>query len=89
MTPDQAIELTKNAVLTVALLAAPGMLGALIIGVLVGMFQAATQINEATLSFVPKLFILGFMLIATAPWILGVILDFTKNTFASLPDMMG
>jgi flagellar biosynthetic protein FliQ len=89
MTPDQAIEIGKNAIMMVALLSAPGMLGALIIGVVVGMFQAATQINESTLSFVPKLFILGFMLIATAPWMLGVIIDYTKNTFIQIPSLIG
>ncbi len=89
MTADQTIELGRSALMTVGLLAAPGMLGALVIGLIVGMFQAATQINESTLSFVPKIFILGLMLILTAPWMLSVILDFTKNTIMNIPTIIG
>ncbi|RFA28534.1 flagellar biosynthetic protein FliQ [Alkalilimnicola ehrlichii] len=88
MSPDVAIELGMQALTVVVLLAAPILLSALAAGLLIGMFQAATQINEQTLSFVPKLGVLAVVLFIASPWMLNVILDFTHTLYARVPDLV-
>lgn len=75
--------------LTTCLLAAPLLLGALVTGVLVGMLQAATQINEMTLSFIPKLVVLVATLFATGHWMLETLTDFTRRLFTAIPQLIG
>ena len=60
-----------------------------IAGLVIGMLQAATQINESTLSFIPKLLLLVLTLFAAGPWILRVLIDFTRDLYASIPSMIG
>jgi len=72
-----------------AMLAGPLLIPALIIGLLVGMFQAATQINEMTLSFIPKLMIVGAVLVFAGPWMLGVIVNFTRELIMNIPNYIG
>jgi flagellar biosynthetic protein FliQ len=55
----------------------------------IGMLQAATQINEATLSFIPKLLVLVLTLFVSGPWLLRTLLDFTRNLYANIPNMIG
>ena len=62
---------------------------ALIAGLVIGMLQAATQINESTLSFIPKLLMLVLSLFVAGPWILRVLIDFTRDLYASIPAMIG
>lgn len=88
MNPDQALEVGQNALKMVILVAAPALLLTLVIGVVVGMFQAATSISEATLSFVPKLVALAAMLYLVGPWMLHLIIDYTRGLFASIPTML-
>jgi len=88
MNPDTAIELGHQALWIVVLLAAPILLTALAVGLLIGMFQAATQINEQTLSFVPKLGVLALTLFIAAPWMLTVLLDFTRGLISSIPQII-
>ena len=79
MTPETVLTIGHNALLTTVLLSAPLLLAALIVGLIVGMFQAATQINEMTLSFIPKLGILVLMLFLTGPWLLTTMIEYTQN----------
>ena len=72
-----------------SMIAAPMLLIALIAGLVIGMLQAATQINEATLSFIPKLLLLVLTLFAIGPWILRMLIDFTRELYASIPGMIG
>ena len=72
-----------------ALLAAPLLLVTLITGVLVGVLQAATQINEMTLSFIPKLLALVLTLLITGPWMLQLIIGYTRTLFTNIPGMLG
>jgi len=88
MTPDLVVELGHRALWVVVLLAAPALLAALAAGLIIGMFQAATQINEQTLSFVPKLAVLAVTLFIASPWMLTVLLDFTQGLFTSIPDLV-
>ena len=70
------------------LLGAPLLLVALITGLIVGLFQAATQINEATLSFIPKLLAVFATLVIAGPWMLGTVLDYMRNLFESIPQLV-
>lgn len=84
MTEEFVINLGREALLTVLLVGAP-MLGlGLIVGLLVSVFQATTQINEQTLTFVPKIVAVLAAVVLFGPWMLGVLLDFTGNLFGNL-----
>jgi flagellar biosynthetic protein FliQ len=83
------MELTHRTLLVTAMLSAPMLLIALIVGLVIGMLQAATQINESTLSFIPKLLLLVLTLFAAGPWMLRVLVDFTRDLYASIPNVIG
>ena len=89
MTPENVMDLAHRMLLVTAMVAAPLLLIALITGLVIGMLQAATQINEATLSFIPKLLVLVLALFITGPWILRVLIDFTHNLYAGIPAVIG
>ena len=89
MTPETVIEVGIQAMTVTALLAAPLLLSALVVGLLIGMFQAATQINEMTLTFVPKLIVVGLVMLVAGPTLLNTLLGFTTRLFESIPDMIG
>ena len=89
MTPETVIEVGTQAMKVTALLAAPLLLSALVVGLLIGMFQAATQINEMTLTFVPKLIVVGLVILVAGPTLLNILLDFTIQLFESIPGMIG
>ena len=89
MNPETVIGIGQHALTITALLAAPMLLAALIVGVTIGMLQAATQINEATLSFIPKLLVLVATLFATGHWMLQTLMDYTRSVFQSIPGMIG
>jgi flagellar biosynthetic protein FliQ len=79
---QRALEITM-------LLAAPMLLAALAIGLLVGVFQAATQINEMTLSFIPKLIGMALTLVIAGPWMLKIIVSYTRELFEAIPGLIG
>jgi flagellar biosynthetic protein FliQ len=89
MTPEMVMDLAHNTLLVTSMIAAPLLLMALVTGLLIGMLQAATQINESTLSFIPKLLLLVLTLFATGPWILRVLVDFTHDLYTSIPNVIG
>jgi flagellar biosynthetic protein FliQ len=89
MTPATVMDLARSTLTVTAMIAAPLLLTALVTGLLIGMLQAATQINESTLSFIPKLLVLVLALFITGPWILRVLIDFTHNLYAGIPAMIG
>jgi flagellar biosynthesis protein FliQ len=89
MTQDTVMQLASQTLWMTILLAAPLLLSALTIGLLVGMFQAATQINEMTLSFIPKLGVLVLALFVFGPWMLSNIVSFTRNLITSIPSVIG
>ena len=82
------IELGRNALVTTLLLAAPMLLAALVVGLVVGIVQAMTQINEATLSFVPKILAIFGVLAFAGPWLMGTLLTYTVGLFNMLPRMV-
>ncbi len=81
MDQELVLNLGQQALMTCIYLSAPLLGSALLAGLLIGMFQAATQIQDMTLSFVPKLLILVVVLIISGPWMLDVLISFTQNTF--------
>jgi flagellar biosynthetic protein FliQ len=89
MTPETVLTIASDSLSVTALLAAPILLVTLITGVLIGVLQAATQINEMTLSFIPKLMALVITLLVTGPWMLQVLTSYTRTLFASIPGMLG
>jgi flagellar biosynthesis protein FliQ len=89
MTPENVMDLAHSTLLVTAMIAAPLLLTALVTGLVIGMLQAATQINEATLSFIPKLLVLVIALFVTGPWILKTLIDFTRNLYGNIPSLIG
>jgi flagellar biosynthesis protein FliQ len=89
MTPETVMDLAHKTLLVTSMVAAPLLLIALITGLVIGMLQAATQINESTLSFIPKLLMLVLTLFVAGPWILRVLIDFTRAIYASIPTVVG
>ncbi len=89
MTPENVMDLAHKTLMVTTLISAPLLLIALVTGLVIGMLQAATQINESTLSFIPKLLMLVLSLFVAGPWILRVLIDFTHDLYASIPAMIG
>jgi flagellar biosynthesis protein FliQ len=89
MTPESVLSFGRVAVETTLLVAAPLLLVALAIGLVVSILQAATQINEATLSFIPKLVGVLVMLVLAGHWMLTVLLDFMRRVLTGIPGMIG
>ena len=89
MTPESVVLIGQEAVKITALMAAPLLLSALVVGLLVGMFQAATQIQEMTLSFIPKLAVMALALMVLGPWMIHLIVNFTERLFESIPYLIG
>ncbi len=86
MTPESIMEFGQHALYVAMLVAAPLLLTALAVGLLIGVIQAATQINEMTLSFIPKLIAMALVGLITGPWMLRVLVQFTRQLIESLPD---
>ena len=85
MTPETVMSIAYQAMMVTLCLGAPLLLTALLIGLLVSLFQAATQINEMTLSFIPKILGVFAVLIVAGPWLLSLIIDFTRTLFQNIP----
>jgi flagellar biosynthetic protein FliQ len=89
MTPETVMDLAHSTLMVTAILSAPLLVVALIIGLIIGMLQAATSINEATLSFIPKMVVLVLSLFAIGPWMLRVLVDFTHDLYTNIPNVIG
>lgn len=89
MTPETVVTIGKQAVEMTLILSAPLLLSALVIGLVVSIFQAATSINEMTLSFIPKLLGIFLVLIWTGPWMVNTMVDYIQRLFGNIPWMIG
>ena len=85
MTPESVLNLGQQALQLALLLAAPLLLASLAVGLLVGVFQAATQINEMTLSFIPKVLAMAAVLMVAGPWMLQLLTEFTRRLIEGIP----
>ena len=88
MTPESVMDLAYQGMQVTLMMAAPLLLTALLLGLLVSLFQAATQINEMTLSFIPKILGVFTVLIIAGPYLLKLIIDFTHKLFTNIPFMV-
>ena len=89
MTPELVMTIGRQAVEMTLMMAGPLLLAALVIGLIVSIFQAATQINEQTLSFIPKLVGIFLTLILAGPWMLQMMVDYIRRLFESIPQIIG
>jgi flagellar biosynthetic protein FliQ len=89
MTPTAVIEIGRSAVELTLMISAPLFLAALVTGLVISVFQAATQINEATLSFVPKLVAIFVTLILAGPWMITLMTDYMRRLYESIPSIIG
>jgi flagellar biosynthetic protein FliQ len=88
MENEFAIEVISQAMKVTLMLAAPMLLSALVVGILVSIFQAVTQINEQTLSFIPKILVIIAALVIFSPWMMETMVSYTQDLFASIPELI-
>ncbi len=89
MTPESVLTMGRTALEVTLMVSAPLLLVALIVGLVISIFQAATQINEATLSFIPKLVAIFLALVLAGPWMLSVMMDYMRQVFTGIPGLIG
>jgi flagellar biosynthetic protein FliQ len=85
MSPEDAMTIGRQALEVTFMVSAPILLAALVTGLIVSIFQAATQINEMTLSFIPKLLVMFTVMVLAGPWMLGIMMDYMHRIFTSIP----
>lgn len=88
MTDDLVIRLGQDALRTTAMLAAPLLISTLVVGLAVSIFQALTQINEATLTFIPKMIVVALVFVLAGPWMMDVMSAYTVNLFENIAVMV-
>ena len=89
MDPQQVIAAGHNGLMILLMVAAPVLLVVLVVGLVVSIFQAATQINESTLSFVPKLVAAVAVMAVAGPWMLSTLVEYIQRTLQSIPTVVG
>jgi len=89
MTPEVAVDLFRQALWLTGIMVAVVVMPSLLIGLVVAMFQAATQINEQTLSFLPRLLVTFVTLIWLGPWLTTQLIEFTDNLYRNIPGLIG
>lgn len=88
MTEELILKLGQDAIKTTAMLAAPMLLGALVVGLIVSIVQAVTQINEATLTFIPKMIVIFLVVIIAGPWMLDILSQYTIELLQNITVMV-
>lgn len=87
MTPEQVMSMTYQALKVALFMAGPLLLVALALGLLISIFQAATQINEMTLSFIPKVLGVGVALVVLGPWLISTMVDYIRTLIQTIPSL--
>lgn len=88
MSEELILKLGQDTLKTTAMLSGPLLVSALVVGLVVSVFQAVTQINEATLTFIPKMIVVGIVLVVAAPWMLDIMNQFTVQLFENITEMV-
>lgn len=88
MEPMFAVEIGRQALWVTLIVSAPMLVAGLVVGLLIGVFQAVTQIHEMTLTFIPKILAIAGVMLATLPWMLVKLIDYTVNVFDLIPAVM-
>lgn len=86
MTPEYVLDMARQAMQVAMMVGAPMLLVSLVVGLLVAVFQATTQLNEQTLSFIPKLLAVAATMVLAGPWIVAVIVDYTRGVLTNIPN---
>ena len=89
MTPEYVIKLGQEAMMLVLMIGGPILIVALVVGLVVSIFQAVTQIHEMTLTFIPKIIAVGATIILVLPWMMQRMIDFTINLLSAIPTLIG
>lgn len=89
MTPETVVKIFSDGVYVMLLLMSVLIVPGLLVGLVVAMFQAATQINESSLSFIPKLFVTFLMMVFAGPWLLKTLINYTDNLISNIPYIIG
>ena len=84
MTPETVVQIGRKAVETVLLCAGPMLIAALVVGLVISIFQAATQINEQTMTFIPKIVAVFITLLIFGPWVMNILITFATGIFTSI-----
>lgn len=84
MTLGEAVALIKQSLITVIMVGGPALIASLVVGILISLFQALTQIHEATLAFVPKILVVFLILIILGGWMLNILVDFSREVFTKV-----
>ncbi|SYZ74262.1 flagellar biosynthesis protein [Candidatus Zixiibacteriota bacterium] len=87
MTPEVVLAIARDAVLTMLLVSAPMLISGLLIGLIISILQAITQVHEMTLTFIPKIIVVALSLLLFLPWIINTIVDFTNRMYAMIPTL--
>jgi flagellar biosynthesis protein FliQ len=86
---DTVTQLAIHAMTVTVEVSAPFLVAGLVVGLVVSIFQAATSIQEVTLSFIPKILVTGVVIVVAGPWMLGQLIAYTQNLFLSIPSLVG
>ncbi len=89
MTPDSVMEIGRQAIEVTLIISAPMLFAALAVGLIISIFQAATQLNESSLQFVPKLVVMFLVLLLAGPWMIQYLMDYIVHLFESIPQLIG
>ncbi|RIX41220.1 MAG: flagellar biosynthetic protein FliQ [Rhodocyclales bacterium GT-UBC] len=89
MTPDNVMEIGRQAIEVTLTISAPMLFAALAVGLIISIFQAATQLNESSLQFVPKLVVMFLVLLLAGPWMIQYLMDYIVHLFESIPHLIG
>ena len=87
MSPELVITIGRDAILTMLLVSAPMLISGLLIGLIISIFQAITQIHEMTLTFIPKIAIVAVALLIFLPWMINYLIDFANNLYGIIPTL--
>jgi flagellar biosynthetic protein FliQ len=88
MTPDSIISIARDALLTMLLVSAPMLISGLLIGLIISILQAITQVHEMTLTFIPKIIVVCLSLLLFLPWIVNKMVEFTQHLYGMIPTMI-
>ncbi len=88
MTPETVMSMTFQALKVALAIAGPLLLVVLVVGLVISIFQAATQINEMTLSFIPKMLAMALTLVLAGPWLIGMLVDYIRQLLSSIPGLV-
>jgi flagellar biosynthetic protein FliQ len=89
MTPQMVVSIGREALTVILMVSGPMLMFGLIIGLVISIFQAITQINEMTLTFVPKILAVAVALLIFLPWMINMLLDFTRHMYNLIPGLVG